>query len=94
MRLAKSEPAVVTGFVSALIAMAIAYGAPITDAQTQQTVAFVGAALLLFSVVIRQMVSSPATVARIGAQANADIQNAYQMGADDAERGVIVPATE
>ena len=34
------------------------------------------------------------TVARIEAQAAADVANAYTVGANDAERGAIVPATQ
>lgn len=94
-RLLKQEPALITGLATALVAVLVAYGAPITDEQTRATVAFVGIVFAFVqAVATRSFVSSPATVARIEAQAAADVANAYTVGANDAERGAIVPATQ
>ncbi len=64
----RNEPALIIGAVTAIIALAIAFGAPVTQ---QQQESIVGAVIALIPVVlaIRQSVFAPATVERIEAQA-------------------------
>ncbi len=62
------EPTLIIGAATALIALAIAFGAPVTE---QQKESIIGAVIALIPVVlaIRQSVFSPATTARIEATA-------------------------
>ncbi len=64
------EPALIIGLVTAIIALAVAFGAPVTQ---QQQEAIIGAVIALIPVIlaIRQSVFAPATVARLEAEAAA-----------------------
>lgn len=63
--LLSTEPAVIISVVSAAISMAVAFGAPISDAQTASIVQAVATlfafAQVLLGVAIRSAVYSPAT---------------------------------
>ena len=53
-----TEPALIVGFISAAIMLAIAFGVPITDDQTKAVIAFVTAAIpIIGGIVIRQNVT-------------------------------------
>ena len=66
LELWQREPARVVAFVTAILAVAAAFGLPITDDQQVKTIAAVAAALFLLgsAEVTRSQVSSPATVSR------------------------------
>ncbi len=94
-RLWHTEPAMVIGFASALLALLIAYNVPITPDQTVKTIAFVGVAwALVQSWVIRSQVSPVAKVEALHAEADAAILEAYHTGLADAhdEASVIRPS--
>ncbi len=59
----KNEPVMLTYFVAAAIALAVAFGVDISQSQQDSILAFVAACLPIFAFV-RQMVYSPATVER------------------------------
>lgn len=89
-RLLTTEPALIRGFASAALLVAVAYGAPISEDQRTQTLLFVGALLALAQAIwTRSVVDSPATRLRREALNDAMIEHAYNAGAEDAERGIV-----
>jgi precorrin-3B methylase len=62
------EPALIVGLITAAIALAVAFGAPISDDQREAIIGFTVALIPVF-VIVRQLVFAPATVEKIEAQA-------------------------
>lgn len=92
-RLLDAEPARVAGFVTALIVLAVAFGAPISPEQKAAILGFVASAMALVQAeVTRQAVSSPATVADMEAEADEAIKASYRFGVEDAEAGRVALA--
>lgn len=92
-RLLDAEPARVAGFVTALLVLGVAFGAPISHEQRAAILGFVAAAFALVQAeVTRNAVYSPATVERIDAEADAAIGDAYAAGVEDAAGGSIALA--
>ena len=66
------EPVVVTNLVAALIALAVAFNAPITQGQQQAIMGLVGAIVAIFfggALVARSKVYSPETMKRLVGEA-------------------------
>ena len=69
------EPVLVSNLVAAVIALAVAFNAPITQGQQQAIMALVAAIVAIFmggAVVARNRVYSPATMKRIVSELEAE----------------------
>lgn len=64
----RNEPALIVGAVTAVIALLVAFGAPVTNEQKEAIIAAV-IALIPVILAIRQSVFAPATVEKIEKQA-------------------------
>ena len=84
-RLLDAEPARVAGFVTALIALMVAFGLPIAEHQKAAILGFIAAGFALVQAeVTRAAVYSPATVNDIEVEADEAIELAYEAGTEDA----------
>lgn len=66
------EPVLVTQLVAAILSLAVAFGAPITDDQRQAVLQVVGIVVAIFlggAVVARSHAYAPATVQQVAAEA-------------------------
>ena len=55
----RTEPALIIGFIGALLSLAIAFGVPITDDQTKSIIAFVTAAIPFVGAIITRQNVTP-----------------------------------
>ena len=71
-RLMSLEPVLVTQLVAAILALAVAFGVPVTDEQRQAILQVVGIVVSIFlggAVIARSRAVAPATVDRLTAEA-------------------------
>lgn len=62
----KAEPALISGFVAAVLVLLVAFNIPITDAQQQAVLGLTAAALMLLQAgITRQNVYAPDTVKNV-----------------------------
>lgn len=83
----KAEPVVIVQFVAALLTVGIAFGMPITDAQREAVLQFVGVLapiVIAATIMMRQNVFAPDTVEGIKTAAAKQViaadQNGYESG--------------